>query len=296
MECCVVTDIKNGIGNILSEILVGLFFAKKLSIITGDSYNYYGLLTDRCMKGHSIIYNKEHIEFGLPHPLNLSAIFPDVQFIVQLPDNMNNYHYLHPIDINSLKDIKRLNICVDSITQLLLELKDNMDILNKISYNPNIYDYTRFKYNPDTRCLGIHVRLPQIGDYMGLRCPDIKWYDLAVKEAIRKNGLPNKIFLITGISTSRGNYSNLINEMLLLLNNQCNNIEIINVESEPYYIDMCILSLCGTIIITNSSFSLFAGLNNFYDKKTVIYPDMLSKEFGISNKFIFPGFHEIRIN
>src|SRR5438552_735813 len=39
---CVITGLKNGIGNILVEILVGLIVAKELTEATGTTYKYYG--------------------------------------------------------------------------------------------------------------------------------------------------------------------------------------------------------------------------------------------------------------
>lgn len=311
MEFCVITDIKNGIGNILSEILVGLFFSKKLSLITGENYNYYGLLTDKCFNGHEIVYNKDHHNSQLPHPLNLSAIFPQIDFLVRLPNNMVNFHYLCSVDIQRLRAVKRLNIRVDSITQILFELADNKDILERIIFNDKITQYTSQKYTPTNKSLAIHVRVRQMGDYMYVNLPDVEWYKNSVDEYIRLYGRPDKIFLITGISTAENKQSTFKDEILSYLKSlnevskseemtlrpcpnlvtlNSENINVIDVLDEPYYVDMSLLSMSGSKIITNSSFSLFASFIDLTNEKRVFYPDCLAKEFKLGDHIILPNF------
>jgi hypothetical protein len=279
MEACVVTDMKNGIGNILSEIMVGLFFSKKLSTLTGDNYKYYALLTDKCMKGHEILYNKYHSNNELPHPLNLSAVFPHIDFLVRLPENMHTIHYLGHVDITSFEHIKRLNIIVDSVTQPLMNLGENKDILSAISFSDKITKYTIHKYAPTNKSMAIHIRLPQIGDYMNVKCAEFQWYKNTIWKYIEMYGNPDKIFIITGISTAKNKYSKLRDELFLYLESL--NIKIINVIDEPYYIDLSIISVCGIKIIDNSSFSLFASLIDLTDDKIVFYPPILAEEFKI---------------
>lgn len=307
MESCVITDIKNGIGNILSEILVGLFFSKKLSLINGEHYNYYGLLTDKCFNGHEVVYNKDHHTSQLPHPLNLSAIFPQICFLVRLPNNMVNFQYLCPIDIQRLRAVKRLNIRVDSITQILFELADNKDILDRIVFNDKITQYTSQKYAPTNKSLAIHVRVRQMGDYMYVNLPDVKWYKNSVEEYMRLYGRPDKIFLITGISTAENKQSPFKDEILSYLKSLNENINsevseseemtlnsaiinVIDVLDEPYYVDMSLISMSGSKIITNSSFSLFASFIDLTDEKRVFYPDCLAKEFKLGDHIILPNF------
>lgn len=278
MEFCVITDIKNGIGNIVLEILVGLYFSKRLSLLTGNHYKYYGYLTDACMRGHSIIYTKDHESAGMPHPLDMSSVFPNVKFIKELPNNLHNHHLCQSIDIGLFQNSKMVNICVNHVEQTLLDIQNNLDILDDIKFNPNIYNYTRLKYNPTNKSIAIHVRLPQIGDSLNSNYPSIEWYKNAIKLIKEKHGSPDKVFLITGISTAHNNTQGIVDNILSLLNTSFDGTRIINVTSEPYYVDMCILSLSRSTIITNSTFSLSSVFNEYTNDKIVIYPDILCTE------------------
>lgn len=60
MDCLVVTDIKDGIGNVVIELLIGTLFAHKLSELTGYHYKYQGLITPKLMIGHKTVYTDNH--------------------------------------------------------------------------------------------------------------------------------------------------------------------------------------------------------------------------------------------
>ena len=292
MEYCVITDIKNGVGNIIFEILVGLHFSKQLTITTGHDYEYYGYITPRCMYGHLIIYNKEHQDYGLPHPLYLPEVFPDIRFVIKLPEDTHNHHLLRYFDVENFRDSKRVYIVVDSVAQMLDQLNTNLDILEKIKFNPIIYDYTEAKYKPSQRSIGVHIRVPQVGDYMNLQYPNKDWYVKAMKFLVEKHGLPDKIFLVTGISTAQSNGLHVIKEMSEMLHSDYGECEIVMVESEPYYVDMAILSLCGGNVLTASSFSTGAALSKYNDKKTVVYPDLLVKQLMV-DEIKLDGFYKV---
>ena len=105
-------------------------------------------------------------------------------------------------------------------------------------------------------------------------------------------GQPDKVFLVTGKSTAHPNAIPFAQGMLQVIKSQYSTTEIVNVEAEPYYVDMCVLSLCGSNIISNSSFSLSASLIDHNDKKTVIYPNLLTRQLGLRD-FKCPGFQEL---
>jgi len=288
-EPFVITDLRNGIGNILLEILDGLFFANSLSKLTGKAYRYYALLTPRVLYGHQIAYTEEH--HSMPHPLKLSEIYPNITFINQAPSNTLNINLERLIDISLLAyhpNNTRINITVNNLMNLLAELGSNMEILPCLRYDVSIVDYVKRKFNT-TNSLGIHLRLFQIGDYMRAKYPSVAWYNKAVQHVISQKGNPQRIYVVSGVSSAQSNSIATFVELILMLQSNYPLSEIIVVDKEPYYVDLVILNLCSNLVITNTTFSLASALLTLNEQRLVVYPDLLD-----ANHFqpiTLPGFH-----
>lgn len=292
--CIVVTDMRNGIGNILCEILVGLLFVRRLSMVTKKDYKYYALLTGQVLKGHKIAYTEEHTTNNLPDPLSLSAVLPNINFITEMPPNMTNYHLLQRINIASLSHVERLCVRVDSIDNLVAEIQDHKDLLSQIAYATAIRTYTMKKYKivkffggsgGGGKTLGIHLRLHQIGDYVKTAFPTLAWYKKAVQEIVRRqNGVsPSRIFLVSGLSSSESDTQTIFNEVVNMLKTEfpdASKTEIVIVDHEPYYVDLFLLSICDNMIMSNSTFSLVPGLCT---KGWLIHPNVVNFDFNVTN-------------
>lgn len=291
VEPFVVTDLRNGIGNILVEILVGLFLANKLSKLTGKPYRYYALLTHRVMYGHQTVFTEEHQT--LPHPLDLKKIYPGIVFIKNVPNGTLNINLDHKINIAEVAfsngNPSRLNVMVNNLQNLLAELADNAEILPSLRYNPDIVNYVTRKYDP-YNALGVHVRLEQVGDYMKQKYPTVAWYKKAVEKVILTKGTEKvkNIFLVSGISSAKQSALHFFVTLVFALKSSFPDVKIHVVDKEPYYVDLVILNLCQNLVITNTTFSLASALMTLDPEKMVVYPDLID-----ANHFapiVLPGF------
>lgn len=285
-EPFLITDLRQGIGNILIEMLVGLFLANHLTKISGKTYRYYALLTKQIMHGHQTFYTEAH--HTMPHPLKLAEIFPNITFITQVPTNTLHINLSQLSDITTLANNLRIYIIVDQLDVTMLnQLNSAREILPALSYNNSIISYVQHKFNM-TNSLGIHIRLWQIGDYLHGKYPTVAWYRIAVNHIIKQKDMPKRIYVISGLSSSLAKSLATFNELILMLRSNYPTSEIIIVDKEPYYVDLVLLNLCNNLIITNTTFSLTSALLTLNENRLVVYPDLI--EVNRHQPITLPGF------
>jgi hypothetical protein len=307
-ENYVITGLKNGIGNIVVEIMVGLLLAHELTKNTGISYGYYGYILPSVMYGHKTEYNGEHQIAKIP--LKIHKIFPYVAMIDALPSNIHHIHYLTKTDITNLEKYKTLYIDVDCIGNIIESFNDDMlraDIIKRVKFNPRIENYINNKYSiKNNETIGVHIRLLQPGDYVVTKYPSATWYGRAVSKLLNSERLKKcylntafhiwksvTIFIVCGIDSSQKNeyFCDAVDSIKFEVSSVLG-VDIKIVSHEPYCVDMCLLSMCDNLIITNSTLSLTAGL--FTNVAQVIYPNCLANEINKGELLKFSSFVELK--
>lgn len=290
-EYCVYTDVKNGIGNVILSFIVGLSFSRRLTELTGNKYDYKAFITGKWLGNHEIVYTSEHENKSLPHPKDIKNIFPNISFVTRLPNNVHYHHLLNTIDIKTLAPHKRIFMEVDEVNQTLSKLDNQLAYYSPfLNYHESIYVYIENKYGVihNQKTLGIHIRIWQQGDYMRSEYSGIEWYERALDTMLENSDIKT-IYLVTGGT------NHFVESFKELVNSK--HINLVHVANEPYYIDLCILSLCDKLIVSNSTFSFSAALinNDLHDNKTVIYPEAITRDWQLDKGFKLQGFAELKM-
>jgi len=314
---CVITGLKNGIGNILVEMLVGLIVAKELTEATGNTYEYYGYLSDAVMRGHKTEYNGEHQIAKIP--LEIYKIFPYVSITDNIPEDATHVHYVKNTDISmeNLKLTSKIFIdvdCIDNVVEKIITDDFRKNIMKPLTFNPNIKHYINKKYFSKSSGIlqkntnvGIHVRLYQPGDYVITRYPSIGWYVRAIKQLFNSEELvlcysntafkirkTVTVFVVSGVDSATIK-NTFFNELQMAISAEIGNIPGVNVvlvQNEPYCVDMCLLSMCDHLIISNSTLSMGAAL--YPNVRSTTYPHHMSDTVYRGIPLKFPGFVELR--
>lgn len=229
-----------GFGNNIYQILATIQYS------LSEKMDYYMIIPPlkhkdhnaRVLGGHYALFTKEHKEYGLPHPIDLPSILPNIKWRKRALPGSEIYDEHAPFYTEYYYPTVNYVKCLFETSKVISEYIQKKYIK---------------KVDKDINSIAIHFRVPQKADNFGMVNPSLKWYAKAIKSCLSRKE-ENKIYVVTG---NKEKNNDIIRELKTLIKKD---LKFISVHDEPMYIDFFVMAKCKNLICTNSTFSFSAGL------------------------------------
>ena len=292
----VVVKLQAGFGNNVFQMLTGHVRALRLTAQTGiphtceivipDAVDFSGWFSIfEVLGGHlraDVYYERRHMDFGLPRPENLPAIFPKLTWRdVSNPVPPTRPEELSDFIANLALQTPRYSASDEEATGVPRRRIGNVVVLE------TPYPFGMFNWNPEVRSLhplfapppsvyrylelvyGLRKGDPLVGVHIrnDLRCADVQateptptqWYLDSLAAAIA--AAPTcKVVLVANRVAKNRNSGSQSDDVKAGLKRNFPHIEIIESYCEVYYIDFFLLGLCQQLIVAPSTFSFTSAL------------------------------------
>jgi hypothetical protein len=252
-----------------------------------------------------IHYTDSHRDHSLPSPFDMQAIFPAINWITldpvttspdtSLPDDAFLSANFSSVRFDEI--FSKEQYCVSTHDPRAAKV-GNLYFLRSLVPFPRDYWYPEVRrvqelFNPSLAILryirsvygidenenliGVHIRNDQrVADIHRTDAVPLQWYVDCIKDAVKPGGKAKLLIVSNRVLNNEASCSmgeNLKNE----IRRYSNEIEVIESNEEPYYIDFFLLRMCKYLVISSSTFSFSAGMtsrklekmyvpNNFSDR------------------------------
>ncbi len=304
----VIVRLYAGLGNNVLQIIAGYALSLRLSKLHNCEYGGHLRRDDH--------YTQNHRDHNLPSPFDLKEVFPMIEWISfenTAPPNQANQNdnlsglieYFSSIYFSSER---YLNLCREEKHCIQHDKTVGKFLNNYFVRTPypfyqeywypevknlhrlftpteSIMNYIRSEYNVDIKenLIGIHVRNDQrVADIHESDKVSIQWYVDSLKKIV-KCGEKAKVVIVSNTVANNQKSFDIGRKLKNEVARYSSDIEIIESNQEPYYIDFFLLAMCSYLIISSSTFGFSAGITSQNTKK-IYLPNVFSDRHFLNYK------------
>ncbi|MBY8967158.1 hypothetical protein KHP57_15735 [Algiphilus sp. NNCM1] len=319
-----------GLGNNIFQMVAGLALAKRLSDRSGCHHSCEMLIPDPIdfSRGYAICetlgghlrsdqhFRREHMDFGLPDPDDLPAIFPkllwrDIQFPkAAYPGDLTEITSSQYFKTSRYYEIQGDDRYADPagdghfrvvnchfIPSFYPFPQNNWypEVLGfREDFDPgaNVKHYIHCKYrlSPDSQndLIGVHIRNDlRVADIHRSDVVPLSWYLDCVDAAAAAAGPGTPILIVSNRVSANHESYDAHSELVENIKRNHPEHPLLISSLEPYYIDFFLLRLCSYLVISCSTFGFGAGLTS-HALKAMYVPNSFSDRHFMDG--VFPDF------